>query len=133
MISVVRSDAEIESIFARAKELGNVFDAHWCLQMWSGVLAQNLGVILRQHEGGRVEGAMGLLIAPALDAELESREIFWFGGNLALLRMAESWSVDIGAKRLVLGCPENDRYPALARVRRRDGYKLIEHMYVKEL
>lgn len=109
------------------------FSRNWFLRLWGNMLSSPTNAVLYQMKPTEVVGAIGLTVSHGLDAEPEVREVFWVGGDRRLLRAAEKWAEEVGARRIIIGCPEGPHVEGLSRLHSRDGYEATERIFCKEL
>ena len=135
MISHVTEHTELESVAdlatrwgERGEEWSLPFSRPWFLDLWENLLGSGMGAVFFQPDG-----AIGVSLVNGFDGEVEAREEFWVGGDRALLRAAEEWAVNRGARRIMIGRPEGPHSSGLDRLHRGDGYRATEQIFCKEL
>lgn len=100
------------------------------------LITQADGTILVATQGGVVVGMIGMLCFPHhLSAERTAGEVFWYvdpdhrGSGVRLLKAAERWALEQGARKIQLIAPSAPVGHIYARL----GYTPIEVAYQKEV
>lgn len=148
MIFEIKTDSELlelrgvlinfYKILPYEKDLDGV-EKNW-IPTWKGLIKSKKGKIFALEKERKIIGALGFLIAPALeDGALCATEAFWYvdkqhrGAGLKLLNKYESYAKSIGCKRIAMVHLENSMPDKLKKLYTRKKYKHIESFYLKEL
>lgn len=126
--------------YATGQLQGSLNEEHY-VETLSSYTKDGRGFVLARVEDGVLHGALGAVIYPDFaTGELTAVELFFFvlaayRGTLGLRLMDvfEKESKRRGARRLFLMHLLTEGSCNLERVYRKKGYKLVEHIYAKEL
>lgn len=131
---LIRMGEEFHSLTPYRESLSPI-DPDRAGKLLEDLIAHENGCVL-VLETDRLIGMIGLFVYPhAFTGEMVAGELFWWvtpetrGSGVKLLRRAESWAKEQGAKRFHMVAP-NDH---VGRFYRRLGFKSMEEHYQKDL
>ena len=91
------------------------------------------------EQDGAVKGMAGAIAAQTwFGSATVGQELFWWADGcgaeaLELRRALEAWAKEQGCALFSMICLENPKADVLARLYRREGYRPVEHHFLKEL
>ena len=91
------------------------------------------------EQDGEVRGMAGAIAAETWFGSAKvGQELFWWAEScgaeaLELRRRLEAWAAEQGCALFSMICLENPKADVLARLYRREGYRPVEHHFLKEL
>lgn len=135
----IRAVAEFMTQFEQATSFVKV-DVDHTSKVYENLIRTGAAVFLVLEENGHMHGGIGAIKSPDLhDGKLTAVETFWFvapesrGKGLLLFDAFEKWAIDSGCQKLAM-IHLADSYPDILRkLYKRNGYKLAEEHYIKEV
>jgi GNAT superfamily N-acetyltransferase len=128
--------------FYREGVLPGRFNIQYWLTQWRLIIKAKLGFIWLLMYDGKPVGAIGVLLAPDLcDADLVLTEAFWYvmpdhrggSGGIRLLKAAEKFAEECGAKRILMARHHAATDERLDRLYEGRGYFAAHTTYCKVL
>lgn len=112
------------------------------LNTWHSLLSVGIGAMWRYDHCGRLVGLFGAMIGPDLcDGEVVAQEAFWYVerssrgtiGGVKLYKEFMKWSIQIGAKRVIIAHLKNSMPEKLRKFYLAEGFQEVETHYLKQL
>lgn len=132
--------AELGKGFWATGALPGKLDPEHFRQVWSSLIAQEIGQIFGMWNGEDLEGVLGVTVHPdPNDGELVANEQFWWvepearGNGVRLLQAFEAWAHERGCTRLMMVHLIDLTPEKLEKLYTRMGYRKVEVHYMKEI
>ncbi len=127
--------------YSEAKVPGS-FKVNTFLNNWNLLIKMGVGAMWRLDHGERLIGLFGATIAPDMcDGNIIAQECFWyvdkssrgFVGAINLFRIFVDWAKKVGAARVIVTHLTNSMPEKLKKFYEREGFRVIETNYLREL